>query len=187
MARNISRFIDDNYIKQFYPAYIDENIDGFSFLQFIDKAQSQDISEILGYNLLTKIQDDIRLGTLSGAYLFIFENYIQPATALWAIYHSYPYIGYRATNKGIVKKISDYSESSDIDEINKLRAPIRDEAQFATQNIYRYIVNNQSSFPEYFTNTGIDQITPKSTVYSSGIIYRRGRNGGSPYNIDFRV
>lgn len=187
MARNISRFIDDEYIKIYYPAYIDSNIDGFSFLQFIDKAQSQNISEILGYNLLKKIQDDIITNSLTGEYLYLLENYIKPATALWAIYHSYPYIGYRATNKGIVKKTSEYSESSDIDEINKLRMPIRDEAEFATQNIYRYIINNQSSFPEYFQTTGIDQITPKNTIYTSGIVYKRGRNGGSPYNIDFRV
>ena len=38
MSRQIALFVDDIYIKKWYPGYIDDNIDSNSFDQFIIKS-----------------------------------------------------------------------------------------------------------------------------------------------------
>jgi len=121
------------------------------------------------------------------AACYLFENYIKPSVALWTIYHSYMSIQYRATNKGIVKKVSDTSESIEMSELERVLKPIRDEAEFVTGEIFKYISNNPTAFPEYFTVNGVNRTTPKTNVYTSGIVYKDRRAYGSVYCINFRV
>lgn len=190
MSRQIALFVDDIYIKKWYPGYIDDNIDANSFDQFIIKSQQQNLVEILGYDLLNKYNTDMVNSGIpdpTGLYTYLFENYIQPCVALWTIYHSYMSIQYRATNKGIVKKISDTSESIEMSELERVLKPIRDEAEFVTGEIFKYISNNTTSFPEYFTVNGVNRTTPKTNVYTSGIVYKDRRAYGSVYCINFRA
>lgn len=41
-------------------------------------------------------------------------------------------------------------------------------SEFVTGEIFKYISNNTTSFPEYFTVNGVNRTTPKTNVYTSG-------------------
>ena len=57
---------------------IDGNVDTDKFIQFIKIAQQMHIQNYLGTDLYNKISADIIAGTLSGDYLTLVNDYIQP-------------------------------------------------------------------------------------------------------------
>lgn len=187
MARTISYFVDTTYIFKYYGGYLDNNTDPNLLYQFILMAQSENIQEILGYNLYIKYVNDIAATgspDTTGQYIQLMEDFIQPATSLWAIYHALPTMNFRPTNKAVSKKSSDSSEPSDISEVEYIRNQIRNRAEFATQRIREFILNNLNSFPEYMQLTGIDRINAKSNIYFGGIVLgTTNRNGikSDPY------
>jgi hypothetical protein len=54
------------------------NVDTDKFIQFIKIAQQMHIQNYLGTKLYDKISDDIVAGTLTGDYLDLVNEYIQP-------------------------------------------------------------------------------------------------------------
>lgn len=170
MALINAYFIDTTYILKYYSSLLDNNIDPNFLNTFIFIAQSENIQEILGYTLYNKYVTDIYNQTaITGDYVTLMETFIQPATSLWTIYHAFPHINFRATNKAISQKSSENSVPSTVSDVEYLRNSIKNRAEFATQRIREYIINNLNSFPEYSRSDGIGRIAPKSTIYSEGI------------------
>lgn len=172
MARQIGYFIDNDYLLKWYPGYLDANIDPNLLYQFILRSQSENLQEILGYNLYIKYNNDIAstgAPDQTGQYVYLMVNFIQPATALWTIYHAIPTMNFRLTNKAMSQKSSDNSQPSGITEVEYVRKDIRNAAEFATQRIREFIINDLNSFPEYMQLTGLDRITAKPNNYFGGI------------------
>jgi hypothetical protein len=57
---------------------LDGNVDTDKFIQFIKISQQIDIQNYLGTDLYNKISNDIIANTLSGNYLSLVEDYVQP-------------------------------------------------------------------------------------------------------------
>lgn len=172
MARVISKFVDQTYILKWYSGYLDNNVDPNLLEQFTLIAQSENIQEILGYDLYIKYINDIAntgAPDQTGLYVYLMDNFIQPATALWAVYHAIPTMNFRLTNKAMSQKSSDNSIPSGVSEVEYIRSQVRNRAEFATQRIREYIINNLNSFPEYIQLTGLDRIRAKSNNYFGGI------------------
>lgn len=164
-----ARFIDTNYL--FFNKILDPNIDPDIINLHIDDAQNINIQSALGYGLYHKIMDDISsTNTTTGVYLELLTDYIQVAQSRWVLYRMPEWINYRMTNKAVSEKNSDNSKPTDISNVIYLKNSVRNDAEFYTQRIREFILNNSSSLPEYYSNGNrMGAIKPKSNNYFGGI------------------
>ncbi len=171
MFQNTVYFITTAYIKKYYSGYLDPNIDDDALNTFILVAQSVRIQSVLGYDLYTKFINDINTyGDPQGPqYLFLMNNYIQPAVALWAIYEAAPSLGFKITNKSVSQKSSQYGQPSSRQDIEYIRQQISNNAQFYSQRIREYVTNYPNDFPEYYIITGVNRIKAKRNNYFAGM------------------
>jgi len=175
---NKAKFITFEYLVKW--TIMDENVDANLVEPFILQAQDINIQTIVGNTLYVKLMNDIiTTGTTTGYYLTLLTEYIQPAQAQWAIYHSLPFLNYRLTNKSVAEKNSDNSTVAPLETVQYLRNTVRDNAEFLSTRIREYIINNQTQFPEYFSpQLNLMSIKPQVNNYFGGI-YTGGWKSGN--------
>ena len=74
---------------------IDGNVDTDKFIQFIKISQEIHIQNYLGGKLYDKISADIVAGTLSGNYLTLVTDYVQPMLIHYAMVDYLPFAAYQ--------------------------------------------------------------------------------------------
>lgn len=142
------------------------NIDTDKFIQFIKIAQDTHIQNFLGTDLLEKIQADIVAGTLANPYLTLVTKYIKPMLIHWAMVEYLPFSAYTIANKGIYKHQSENSETVEKSEIDFIVEKERSIAQHYTQRFIDYICFNNTTFPEYTSNTNGDMYPDSKNSYT---------------------
>ena len=146
------------------------NVDNELIHPQIVKAQNMNIERVLGSDLFNLVLTEIESGVVSARVITLLEDYIQPALVEWVTYTALPYLNYKFTNKSIAKKDSDNSSASDLNEINFLRQDIRDDAEYLSERITKYLEANLTLFPEYHNgNSDCDDIKPTKNNFISGI------------------
>ena len=136
----------------------------------IIKAQNMNIERILGSNLFNTILGEVAIATVTPRMVTLLEEYIQPALVEWVTYAGLLYYNYKITNKAVVRKSSDNSEPSDLNEVNFLRQDIRDDAEYLSERLTKFLESNLDIYPEYNTgNTDCDDIQPSKKNFFGGI------------------
>ena len=166
-----TRLITTEYLLK--RSMIDENIDAALLTTFIDTAQDRFIQSILGENLYQKIMNAVANQTISGQYLILLANYIQPAQMWATIYEALPFLQFKITNKSVVQKTPENTQAASDNSVNWLRTIVKNNADFYNQRIREYIVNAPGDFPEYWQSIGVERITPRRSTYFSGIYLPR--------------
>jgi hypothetical protein len=190
--------VDSTYIKTNYPVYIDNNVDDNLLNSAILIAQNVLLQELIGYTMynfiISGLISDPTGAGFSTQYLYIIENYIQPAVALMSLYNAFPTIWVRITNKSIVTKKGDDSESVNLATFNMIRNEIKNNYQFFSTRVIEYITNYPGDFNEYYITNGVNRIFPKMSAYANGIYLKsnqvsrgriedqRGSGAGYPLN-----
>ena len=138
-------------------------------MPYILLAQDMSILPILGTDLDAKLKSDIQGGSLTGAYKTLVETYIQPALVQFAFVSLVPYLRLRFVNNAVVVMgATDQSSSATYDDLKPVMDTATDAAEFYRQRCIDYLRNNQTSFPEYSSNTGAD-LDPTTRNYYAGI------------------
>jgi hypothetical protein len=143
----------------------------------------------LGSQLCQAVSDKVENNTLSGTYETLLEDYISPALLKYAHYE-YLCQTFKIKNKGNVKENSANSVPADKDDIFVNKSHILDTAEFYSGLLINYLVENSSSFPEYYSYVNISDIPPATKAWSSGIVYPdrkldNDRGKGIGYGINF--
>ena len=112
---------------------IDGNVDTDKFIQFIKIAHEIEIQNYLGTDLYNKISADIISGTLTGDYLNLVNDYVQPMLIWWAQVNYLPYAAYQIKNGGVFKHTSENSESVSKNEVDYLVEKARNTAEYYTR------------------------------------------------------
>ena len=146
---------------------LDGNIDTDKFIQFIKIAQQIDVRNYLGSELYNSISNDITNSTLSGNYLTLVNDYIQPMLIHFAMVQYLPFAAYQIKNGGIYKHQSENAESVSKDEVDYLVQKERDFAEYYTKRFIDYMAFNQTLFPEYTSNSN-DDIYPDTNDLFNG-------------------
>lgn len=149
---------------------INGNIDRDKYIQFIKIAQDIHIQNYLGTDLFNKIQGDIEGSTLTGDYLTLTTNYIKPMLLHWALVEYLPFAAYTIANKGVYKHTAETSETVDKNEVDFLIEKERKIAEHYTQRFIDYICYNESSYPEYNTNSNGDMYPDRDTNFSGWVL-----------------
>ena len=133
------------------------------FINYIKIAQEIHITNYLGSKLYDKISADIVADTLTGDYLSLVKDYIQPMLIHFAMVEYLPFASFQIKNGGVFKHSSESSESVSKSEIEFLIQKQRDFSEYYTRRFVDYICFNSTKFPEYLNNSGSD-IDPDKDV-----------------------
>lgn len=150
------------------------NVDTDLFIQYIQIAQDTHIQTYLGTDLLVKIQSLITAGTLDDAinadYKDLLLDYIKPMLIHWAMVEYLPFASYTIANKGMYKHGAENSESVSKNEVDFLVEKQRSIAQYYTRRFIDYMCFNQSTFPEYNSNTNGDVYPSTNSDFGGWVI-----------------
>ena len=112
---------------------LNANVDTDKFIQFIKIAQEIHVRNYMGTDLYNKISADIIAGTLSGDYLDLVNDYIQPMLIHYAMTEYLPFAAYTISNGGVFKHSSENSTIANKEEVDLLISKERDYAEYYTQ------------------------------------------------------
>jgi len=146
---------------------LDGNVDTDKFIQYIKIAQEIHVRNYLGTDLYNKIATDISNSELEGDYLSLVNDFVQPMLIHWAMVDYLPFAAYSIKNGGVYKHSSENSVSASKEEIDFLIDKERNIAEYYTRRFIDYMSFNQSSFPEYNSNTN-DDINPDTDAIFNG-------------------
>lgn len=135
---------------------ISGNVDLDKYIMFISIAQDIHIQNYTGTKLYEKISNDILNNTLSGNYLALVTDYIQPMLIHFAMAEYLPFAAYTVANGGVFKHTSENSVNAEKVEIDYLVEKERTIAKYYTERFIDYMSFNQSLFPEYNENVNED-------------------------------
>jgi hypothetical protein len=142
------------------------SVDTDKFIQFIKLAQQIHVRNYLGTDLYDKISQDIIDDDLTGDYLSLVTDYIQPMLIHYAMTEYLPFAAYTIANGGVYRHTSENSQNASKEEIDQLIAKERDYAEYYTRRFLDYMSFNASSkFPEYYTNANEDVYPDKDPTY----------------------
>jgi len=168
MPNNKILLITADYYKR--NSVVNLNVDEELIHPQIIKAQNMNIERILGSNLFNTLLSQVQTGTVEPRMVTLLEDYIQPCLVEWVTYTALPYYNFKITNKSISKKSSDNSTPSELNEINFLRQDIRDDAEYLSDRLTKYLKTNRTTYTEYDTNNSdYDDIKPVKNNFFSGI------------------
>lgn len=147
------------------------NVDPDKFLQFVKLAQEIHIQNFLGTDLYNKISNDILASALTGDYLSLVNDYVQPMLIHYAMAEYLPFAAYTIANGGVFKHNSENATQPSKSEIDVLISKERDYAEYYTNRFVDYMSFNASSmFPEYYTNNNEDIYPDKESYYQGWVL-----------------
>lgn len=149
---------------------IDGNTDTDKFIQFIKIAQEIEVQNYLGTDLYNKISADIIAGTLTGDYLNLVNDYVQPMLIWWAQVNYIPYAAYQIKNGGVFKHTSENSESASKSEVDYLVEKARNTAEYYTRRFIDYMSFNDNLFPEYRSNSDSDVYPDTDSLFNGWVL-----------------
>ena len=149
---------------------LDGNVDTDKFIQFIKIAQQMHIQNYLGTDLYNKISADIIAGTLSGDYLTLVNDYIQPMLIHFAMVDYLPFASYELRNGGLFRHRSENADNPTKEEVDFLTQKHRNFADFYTRRFIDYMMYNNNLFPEYNTNSNEDMDPDKNANFVGWVL-----------------
>ena len=147
------------------------SVDTDKFIQFVKIAQEIHIQNYLGSDLYDKISADIIAGSLSGDYLALVNDYVQPMLIHYAMVEYLPFAAYTIAKGGVYKHNSENSSLAVKEEIDSLIAKERDYAEYYTQRLIDYMsFNAPSKFPEYYSNNNEEIYPDKNALFNGWML-----------------
>ncbi len=151
---------------------INLNVDPEILLPYVLQAQRIYIETKLGTTLYEKLESLITAGTIGNvgneAYKTLVDEYIGDCLPSWAFHMCIPYLRFKTENGNIYSKTSETGTALSTEEAQHLREEVRNNAEYFTERMIKYITNNVTLFPEYNTNSGAD-ISPDRNAYYNGM------------------
>ena len=136
---------------------IDGNVQADKLMHFVEIAQEIHVQNYLGTDLYTKLQTMITNDTISGTvYETLLVNHVQPMVIHYAMVDFLPFAAYQIKQGGIFKHVSENAETVDKNEVDYLVEKEKTLAEYYTRRFIQFMDFNQSSYPEYTSNTNDD-------------------------------
>ena len=136
---------------------IDGNVQADKLMHFVKISQEIHIQHYLGTDLYDKIGSLINANTIAGTvYETLLVDYVQPMLIHYAMVDFLPFHSYQIKSGGIFKHISENAETVEKNEVDYLVQKERDMAEYYTRRFIQFMDFNQSSYPEYTSNTNDD-------------------------------
>jgi len=168
-------FISEQKLKD--STAINLSVDPQTLLPYVLQAQRIHIESKLGTPLYQKLENEITAGTLAGAYKTLVDEYIGDCLPAWAFHMCIPFLRFRTENGNIYSKTSETGSPLTTEEAQHLREEVRNNAEYFTERMIKYITNNLGSFPEYGTASGADVSADRNAYYNGMNLERPMQKG----------
>ena len=149
------------------------NVDTDKYKYLVKDAQVMHIEPILGTKLYEKLEEYFRNNTLSGLYLQLVDDYIEPIL-IHMSFAEYVAIGaYRVQNGGLYKHLPENAESMSLEEINQLGKNQRAKADVYIERLNRFLCDKGNEIPEYTQaqDEDYDQKPNRNDNYTGGLYF----------------
>jgi hypothetical protein len=147
------------------------NLDADDFIEYIKISQDITIQNYLGSQLYKKLQDLILSDEINNNefadYRSLLVTYIKPMLVHWAMVYYLPFAAYTLSNKGLFKHSSESATNVDKAEVDYLVEKERDIAESYTQRFIDFMCFNQTTYPEYNSNSNED-VNPDTNNFYGG-------------------
>ncbi len=167
MSANIL-FISEQVLKD--RSLLQDNVDPKLIKPTIKQAQDMYIEPILGTGLYRELQEQIADNDVSILNKTLLDNYITDCLCWFVASEMVMSLGYKLTNKNVLKKTSENSETSSISDLFDLMNYYKNKGEWYAQRITNYLCENNTDYPLYDNpGNGVDIIHPNTTSYSTGM------------------
>lgn len=171
-------FVNPDYLKRM--TQLNGGVEDTVMIPPIILAQDKYIQQYLGTDLLNKLKSDIQGGLVSGVYETLLDTYVRKATVWWAMVEMIPNLYVKLDNGGLVIRTAENTGAISQADLHREVENARQNAQFYTTRMVDYLCANQSSFPEYTSNTSPDMFPQSTVYYQNGMTISVGHDGYDP-------
>ncbi|MDF9800778.1 hypothetical protein OKW21_006041 [Catalinimonas alkaloidigena] len=141
---------------------IEQNLSDDLIFPQISIAQEKHIKPILGKDLYNALIEN------PANYPELYEQ-IKTPLAFWVYYESALFLWLRMTNKGLVKRTSEYAENISGEDFKFFRSEIREYAKEFTAILIRHLEESSYELYNKKTNNSTDQVSNRDNI--SGIYF----------------
>jgi hypothetical protein len=164
---------------------INENVSYTQIRPTVIKVQEMRIQPIVGSPLYGELVSQVVSGSTSALNQTLLEDYIQPAMIQWLYYELPMVLAFKYMNKGMVRRTSEESSQMSMEEITRLTDKVKNDAEWYSERITRYLMENRNSYPLWNSPpSALDTIYPNVTNYRTGMVLDRNRRMGIS-NLDY--
>lgn len=167
MSANIL-FISEQTLKD--RSLLQDNVDPKLIKPTIKMAQDMYIEPILGTGLYRELQEQIADDDLSVENKTLLDNYITDCLCWYVQAEMVMSLGFKFTNKNVLRKTSENSDVPSISELFDLEERTKNKAEWYAQRITNFLCEYNEDYPLYDNpGNGVDIIHPNSTSYTAGM------------------
>jgi hypothetical protein len=151
---------------------IASNVDDVNSINpYITEAQNIDFRRLLGikfFNILRKEFETVPVPDRSNDLLegckYMVDNVeieflgIKPLISYYAYARALPNLGKRVARFGVVKKVTNFSEHVEDENVNTMIVEAKSNAKVHEEDLLYFLENNKETYPEFFTACDVGQI-----------------------------
>lgn len=153
---------------------ISDNVEDSLLSNAILEAQDINLQSLLGTKLYKKIlqliDDDQIALSQNSYYKTLLDEYCTKIVLYAALHRAIPYVHYKIVNKGITTQSSEYSTTTSIQEMEFLMDKIKNDLEFFSNRMTKYLLANIRFYPEYMSATSIDDMIPNVQPYRTSMV-----------------
>ena len=149
------------------------NIDDNKLRNFMNIAHETHVRNLMGTDLFDRIRAGITaadLTTGADSETSLLNDYIKPLTIHWCLVEVLGFLPYTGSNKGMFKHNSENADTMSKEEVDGLVQKHRNIAQSYSRRFVDYMCYNESSFPQYTSNTDEDVKPSTSTDFGGWVL-----------------
>ena len=166
-------FISENKLKNF--SDLNNALDPDLLKNAVREAQDINIQRMLGYELYQSLITKVNNGQVTGVYSTLM-GFVQDALLYWAYYEALESIYLRPRNNGLlVPQGGQEAAAADISLYDKKRTSVENKAEWYSERLVNYLLDNGTSFPEFSTETGSDIYPDQQSQFKTPFVTRRDK------------
>jgi hypothetical protein len=167
MSKNVL-FISEQTLKD--RSLLQDNVDPKLIKPTIKHCQDMFIEPILGTGLYRELQDQITNNNVTVLNAKLLDLYITDCLSWYVASEMVMSLGYKLTNKNVLRKTSENSETSSLNDLFSLMEYYKNKAEWYAQRITDYLIEFITDYPLYNNaGSGVDIIQPNGTSFQSSI------------------
>lgn len=152
-------FISETKLKQFTD--LNNNVDSVIIKNAIREAQDIQIQRLLGTKLYNRLIEGVKADDLTDDETALMNNYVADAEVYWAYYYALDAIYLRPRNNGLIRpEGGENSIGVDLTYYDRKRNTIKKKAEWYSELLATYLLDNQSTFPLLNQNSKLYEKSP---------------------------
>ena len=178
-------FISENKLKNF--SDLNNALDPDLLKNAVREAQDIHIQRMLGYELYQSLITKVKNSQVTGNYLTLM-GFVQDALLYWSYYEALESIYLRPRNNGLlVPQGGAEATAADVSLYDKKRTSVENKAEWYSERLVGYLIDNGTLFPEFQTETGSEIFPDQTSQFKTPFVMRRDKYADQMNKLGIKV